>query len=64
MKYGVLFNFDELADLTLHYIEFKPPLYDMSLLKNLTKSEGYLIDRKAVMKEIEHKKKEAENSKD
>ena len=63
-KYGAFYSFEQLNELGLNYIEFKLPLHDLSGLQKLHRSEGYLIDRAAVMKELEPKKIEAQNSKD
>lgn len=63
-KYGAFYSFKQLATTEINYIEFPFSIYDLENLKKLSKTEGYLIDRKAVIKELEPKKKEAENSKD
>ena len=56
-KYGAFYTFEQLNELSLNYIEFKLPLHDLSGLEKLHKAEGYLIDRAAVLKELEPKKR-------
>ena len=63
-KYGAFYNFEQLAETDVHYIEFNFPIHNFKKLEKLSKLEGFLIDRKAILKELEPKKKEAEKSKD
>lgn len=43
-KYGSLYKFDSLAQLSVNYIEFKYPIFDLPAIKSLTSTQGYLID--------------------
>jgi hypothetical protein len=44
-KYGSLFKFDQLSQLSVNYLEFKYPLFDIAAIKSLAGEEGYLVDR-------------------
>jgi hypothetical protein len=44
-KYGALYRFDYLSQLTLTFIEFKFPILDLPSLKALSLEEGFLVDR-------------------
>jgi hypothetical protein len=63
-KYGALYKFDQLAQLSLHFLEFKVPLLDLPALRALSQEEGFLIDRTAIDQELQPQRVEAENSKD
>jgi hypothetical protein len=47
-KYGSLYKFDALTQLSVNYIEFKYPLYDFPGIRSLTVNQGYLIDYAAI----------------
>ena len=51
-KYGVLYKFDQLSQLTLHFLPFRLPLLDLPSLKALSKEEGFLVDRAALAQEL------------
>lgn len=63
-KYGALYRFDQLAQLTLAFLEFRLPLTNLAPLKVLHSEEGYLVDRVALDEELKPQRVEAENSKD
>lgn len=63
-KYGAFYTFEQLADLEIGYVEFKLPVYDLQPIKDLNQTEGYLLDKAALIRELLPKRKEAENSKD
>jgi hypothetical protein len=44
-KYAFLYRFDQLSQLTLHYLEFPYPLRDSSSLAKLSELEGFLLDK-------------------
>ncbi len=50
--------------LSVNYIDFKLPIFDPNITKQLTKTNGYLINYTAILNELKDKKIEAENSKD
>jgi len=47
-KYGSLYKFDLLTQLSVNYIEFKYPIFDLAGIKSLTVNQGYLIDYEAI----------------
>jgi hypothetical protein len=47
-KYGALYRFDQLSQLSLHFIQFKLPLLDLPALNALAKQEGLLVDPSAI----------------
>jgi hypothetical protein len=63
-KYGALYRFDQLSQLTLNFLQFKLPLLDLPALRALAKDEGFLVDRAAIEQELLPLRVEAENSKD
>jgi hypothetical protein len=63
-KYGSFYRFDNLASLDVNYIEFKYPVFDLPIIKNLKNNQGYLIDNQAILGELKSKLVDAENSKD
>jgi hypothetical protein len=47
-KYGALYRFDHLSQLTLTFIGFKFPILDLPALKALSLEEGFLVDRASI----------------
>ena len=43
-KYGSLYKFDQLASLSVNFIEFKYPMIHLERLKELAEQEGFLVN--------------------
>lgn len=63
-KYSSFYKFDSINSLSVNYLDFKLPIFDPNFTKQLSKTNGYLIDYAAILNELKPKKLEAENSKD
>jgi hypothetical protein len=47
-KYGALYRFDSLSKLNPSYISFKYPIVNLPGIRNLSSTEGYLINPKLI----------------
>jgi len=55
-KYSSFYKFDSINSLSVNYLDFKLPIYDPNFTKQLSKTNGYLIDYASILNELKSKK--------
>ncbi len=55
-KYSSFFKFEMLNSLSVNYLEFKLPIFDPTFTKQLTKTNGYLINYASILNDLKIKK--------